>query len=214
MTTAGVSNMFIQDIFNRIKEKTTIHDFFKAILSCPSHSQIRYIRDDLAHILPGVLTPIREEKSMPEWIADSIVALAGQVAFQVKFKTKLHVLLEKLSDNDWAKDWAFHTIKGHMRSELQSLVEKQAGLHSNASHTTMKAIQTFQIANLGDLFQQKAPMLWSLVEELGDAFDRRRGAQLEKKSSNIAKVKGALQLGGDNEDSSNDSDESEEYSSG
>jgi hypothetical protein len=98
MTTAGVPNVFIQDIFNRIKERTTIHDFFKAILSCSAHSQIRHLRDELADILPQVLTPIREEKLMPEWIAVSIVTLASEPAFQAKFKTKLRVTHRHIFD--------------------------------------------------------------------------------------------------------------------
>ncbi|KAG8832888.1 hypothetical protein FRC18_004469 [Serendipita sp. 400] len=181
MSTAGVSNQHIQDVFDLINTSSNVFDFFNAILSCPLHSRIRHIRNQLTATLPKVMHKIVREDTMPEYIISSAVLLGRYQTSWPLMEKSLPELPDKLSGCQWLRNWSYNLTKKTIRQEMQNLINQQSGLHSNASTTTMDKIRQFTVADLGDKIEKQAPFLWDLVESLSAASRRRTSERLNQR---------------------------------
>jgi hypothetical protein len=121
MSTAGVSNLFIRDIFNRIKADYGLGRFFRAVLSCPVHSSIRDLRDELAKEITTIIDPIREESAIVEWSLRVAITAAKLEPLKATVDYLGPLLLDALSEKPWVKASSCHSHASFLSFSLTSI---------------------------------------------------------------------------------------------
>src|SRR5258708_33814182 len=64
------------------------------------------------------------------------------------------------------KNWILTTTQAIYMEEIQTLMEKENGLHMNASNLHPAQLEAGKTSTLGLLFKSKAPALWGLFQQL------------------------------------------------